>query len=175
MGERYLFRSVIVVSAAIVALASITSCRSTRQVGDLYNGTPSRRTPYDGKYEKVRKYLKDIYTSIRYVPEPEGVDYWQLPEETVALGSGDCEDMAILLYVRLKQEGVTPLRLCIGKHSTSAALMHAWVLWSDGDRQYILDPSVSDTPLLTTRVPRDHYIPYYSYDGDRKWTHRPAE
>jgi len=175
MGENHPFRSATLLAAAGLLFLSITSCRTERRTGDLHLGTPARHTPYDGKYEKVRKYLKEVYTKIRYVPEPDGIDYWQLPEETEALGTGDCEDMAILLYVKLKNAGLLSTRLCIGKHNASAALMHAWVMWSDGERHYILDPSVSDQPLQTNQAPRGSYIPYYSYDGDDKWVHYPAE
>lgn len=39
--------------------------------------------------------LPPIYQSgVRYQREPPGSEVWQLPHETVALRSGDCEDLA---------------------------------------------------------------------------------
>ena len=36
------------------------------------------------------------------------IDYWQLPAETLKLGTGDCEDFAILLCTLLRAYGVPP-------------------------------------------------------------------
>ena len=35
-------------------------------------------------------------------------DYWQSPSETLRLGTGDCEDIAILKFFKLKDAGYTP-------------------------------------------------------------------
>lgn len=158
-----------IAGGVVLALTSCTT--SDRPVGP-HLGTPTRRTPYDSKYERVRIYLREVRVKIKYTPEEANRDYWQLPEETEALGTGDCEDMAIWLYVKMKRAGIEAVRLCIGKHTTTADEMHAWLLWEDGKGLYILDPSVSDEPLRHDRIQPDNYIPYYSYDGDRKWRHR---
>lgn len=39
---------------------------------------------------------KDVNTSITYTPEISKQDYWQSPQETLKLKTGDCEDFAIL-------------------------------------------------------------------------------
>jgi len=160
--------------AALVVLLSLASCMGPERSSEPYTGTPTRKTPYDSRYERVRVYLQEARTRIIYTPEDEGQDYWQLPEESEYLGTGDCEDMAIWLYVKLKRKDVGPVRLCIGKHSRTAAQMHAWLVWSDGRRLYVLDPSTSDEPLREDQVRPGSYIPYYSYDGDAKWRHKAA-
>jgi len=161
--------------AAVIVLP-LSSCHSVRRsdedTKELFLGTPATRTPYDRKYEKVRKYLKEAFTKIRYKPEPPSQDYWQLPEETESLGTGDCEDFAIWLFAKLKNAGVSDIRLCIGKHVQGANVMHAWVIWYDGANAWILDPSVRGEPLNVKHSSLRFYIPYYSYDGDKKWTHR---
>jgi hypothetical protein len=153
---------------------SLVACVGARQSAEPYVGSPARRTPYDSRYERVRLYLEEARTKIMYTPEEGGRDYWQLPEESEYLGAGDCEDMAIWLYVKMKRAGLRPLRLCIGKHCDTAAQMHAWVLWQDGKRLYILDPSTSAEPMRLEQISPDSYVPYYSYDGDRKWRHKAA-
>lgn len=45
-------------------------------------------------------------THIQYQRESRGEDQWQTPEETLARGAGDCEDLAIGKYVTLRECGV---------------------------------------------------------------------
>lgn len=40
-------------------------------------------------------------------------DYWQTSEETLELGTGDCEDMAILLYMTLLELGVSEDKIAL--------------------------------------------------------------
>jgi len=40
-----------------------------------------------------------------YAEEPEGQDYWQSPQETFDLKSGDCDDAAILAMYILQKHG----------------------------------------------------------------------
>ncbi len=61
-------------------------------------GSPTIRTPYDTRYQKIREYLKEAKNHIHYKAEKKGTDYWQLPLETEYLGTGDCEDKAIWLF-----------------------------------------------------------------------------
>lgn len=39
---------------------------------------------------------------IKYLEEPPGEDIWQLPSETIALGTGDCEDIAMGKFFSVK-------------------------------------------------------------------------
>jgi len=152
----------------------VTSCIATDQPAGQYTGTPALRTPYDSKYERVRLYLREARVKIEYTPEQDHRDYWQLPEESEALGTGDCEDMAIWLYIKMKRAGLEPVRLCIGKHTPGADEMHAWLIWRDRNRLYILDPSVTGELLPSEKAEPGTYLPYYSYDADRKWRHKAA-
>lgn len=168
-----IIRLFIIIAACGIACAA-ASCSARTGVGSPA-GIPARTTPYDHKFEKVRKYLERVHDNTRYVPERGDQDYWQLPDETETLGSGDCEDMAIWLYVLLKQAGFGAVRLCIGKHRPYSDQMHAWVMWFDGPRLYILDPSVTRKPLRASDADPGSYVPRYSYDGSRRWIHlKPA-
>jgi len=164
----------------VAACASLvfTSCSQPSQSSPppaaLYEGEAGRRTPYDARYERVRQYMQELREKVRYQPEPEGKDYWQLPEESERLGTGDCEDFAIWLYAKMKREGVNNVRLCIGKFHSDADQMHAWVLWFTEGRTFILDPSVHREPVCTRTIDTGRYIPHYSYDVDARWIHAPA-
>ncbi len=48
--------------------------------------------------------MDDIYGAVRYVHED--IDRWQTPDETRRLGTGDCEDFAILFMEALWLRGV---------------------------------------------------------------------
>lgn len=45
-----------------------------------------------------------VNSEIKYHADP--FDYWQSPAETAELGTGDCEDYAIVKYYRLRKLGV---------------------------------------------------------------------
>jgi hypothetical protein len=64
----------------------------------------------------------------RYDNDTHGVcDYWQLPKETLELGTGDCEDYAILLCSLLRADGwsSSDAFVVLGKNAENR--YHAWV------------------------------------------------
>jgi hypothetical protein len=74
-------------------------------------------------YYWVSKNIKYVSDEVKWGKS----DYWQLPTTTIMLGTGDCEDQAILLAsllraLKLPRENV---RLVIG--STGYGVYHAWV------------------------------------------------
>lgn len=44
--------------------------------------------------------------TVVYRHEPPSLNYWQCPQETLASGTGDCEDLAILFYAAVRLWGV---------------------------------------------------------------------
>lgn len=83
-------------------------------------------------YEQVRSLAK--------ADDPEGVDVWQTPQETLMLQCGDCEDHAILLAWLWNKAGITDHRLVLGVFGP-----HGWHLWNeitaDGET-YIFDATL---------------------------------
>jgi len=76
-------------------------------------------------------------------PEVHGASYyWQLPAETLALRTGDCEDFAILLCTRLRAYGVPEdeVYVAVGK---SGYACHAYLVerWYTGDWR-LVEPQV---------------------------------
>jgi hypothetical protein len=63
----------------------------------------------------------------RYDRDSHGVEeYWQLPRETVELGTGDCEDFAILCCSLLRAAGYGPDEVYV---VANYAAGHAYLLW----------------------------------------------
>ena len=65
----------------------------------------------------------------RYDSEAHGMsDYWQLPRETISLGTGDCEDFSILLVSLLRANGYEPSDVYVMAGYKSGGPGHAWVV-----------------------------------------------
>lgn len=78
--------------------------------------------------------INDVWNRrIIALPEPAGRDVWQTPYETIALGTGDCEDYAIGKYFSAillgfgKEASVATVKLTSGQ--AHCVMMHSgWVL-----------------------------------------------
>src|SRR3989344_1737407 len=82
--------------------------------------------------------------SIEYKSEPDGDDYWQTPEETERLGTGDCEDKAIYLHNQLKKnkiESEVVFGYIYSSHLFGKWNMHGWVECIQNKEIYVLDPT----------------------------------
>lgn len=134
-------------------------------------------TPSIARVRTVSTSTAGIYTGIS---SPLGYDYWQLPEETERLGTGDCEDKAIWLYIRLLERGYTNIRLVVGKYRADKEIYHVWVnLYvtapgKDGmveQKVYILDPTMDSKPWPAKSFPAGYYLPLYSFYKSQRWVH----
>lgn len=83
-----------------------------------------------------------VLEDIEYKFEGVGIDYWQTPEQTYRLKTGDCEDKALLLMYILKNKlGVESHFLLIENIFTQAG--HAMLLTNDDD--YLLSTEEGNT------------------------------
>ncbi|NIQ39359.1 MAG: hypothetical protein GTN81_12305 [Proteobacteria bacterium] len=167
-----------------------------------YLGLETPRTPYDSKYRKVSTLLASAYKirpsghspsfssqekrirqyleiaqsfsfkEERRLSSGREEDYWQLPEETERIRSGDCEDLAIWLYYHLLHEGFHNVRFTVGYAGAEDKGVHAWVTWYEKGRTYILDPSRREGIYSSHQLGSITYQPWYSYYLDKKWNHR---
>jgi len=66
-------------------------------------------------------------------------DYWQFPNETIQLRTGDCEDFSLLLCSLLRADGWSPdsVYVIVGEQNNQ---YHAWVKVIWNDIQYNIEP-----------------------------------
>jgi hypothetical protein len=99
-------------------------------------------------FDTVAHLLADaVFESIAY--QERGGAAWQLAEETLARGQGDCEDRAVLLASSLVAAGISPynVRVALGRihvargTSRPTARAHAWVMYRAEDGRWtMLEP-----------------------------------
>ena len=85
-----------------------------------------------------------ISKSIIYKAEPFGQDHWQVPEVTLMLGTGDCEDAALVLWWKLRHvHGIKNVYFTVGQVNLLFARGgHAWVELGSGPFALIMDPTM---------------------------------
>ena len=98
------------------------------------------------------------------VNDPE--DAWQFAPETLKLGTGDCEDSAIMLTDWLTSRGFEA-RVALGRYSERGG--HAWVVVRLEGKEYLLESTMPDSksaaPPLASEV-GSRYIPEAMLDYD---------
>ena len=99
-----------------------------------------------GGFDDIRDWVAD---NITYVSDEErwGVsEYWQTPEETLSLRSGDCEDFATLLCTLLRAYGIPANQVYVAIGVDKTGNGHAFLLknWPDGKWQVIEPRAGSD-------------------------------
>ena len=86
---------------------------------------------------KVRSIVDDTIAEIEYLPEAKGENHWQTPAETLKLGTGDCEDIQLLIRARLIDFNlISKSRLLLGvddKYGEHAVLK----VWHEGRPYHI--------------------------------------
>ncbi|MDP7289077.1 MAG: transglutaminase-like domain-containing protein [Phycisphaerae bacterium] len=78
--------------------------------------------------------------TIKYADD-EGEDYWQSPRETIARGTGDCEDQAIYLHHLLAEKGIRSEVTFGAEDLTHLKSGHAWVEYPLEGDAWVLDPT----------------------------------
>lgn len=108
---------------------------------------------------------------------------WRLPEETLALEGGDCEDLAFLLATLLEASGISPycIRVVFGTVTvhgpgTPRVHDHAWVVYlNERGGWEILEPLAFCAQGRATRkrpqaqAPDVEYVPVMVFNHDHLW------
>ena len=104
-----------------------------------------------------------IARDITYRSEPGEQDHWQAPEVTLMLGTGDCEDKALLLWYLLKHvHKVEHVYFTVGQVNVLFARGgHAWVELGVGPHALIMDPTMK---IIIPRYMLNR-ISYIKYDS----------
>lgn len=106
------------------------------------------------------EYIPDFVraSKITYLSDLEShgqLDYWQTPEETEKLLTGDCEDSAIYLQHMWKKENIEST-LVIGKENIKDKHYHAWLELIIKKYIYIADPT-NKVFKKRSALNKDHY------------------
>jgi hypothetical protein len=104
-----------VIKYFVLFLLCLSSCTLFQNYGS---------SDLDSGYEIAFAETLDIKVKIDD-PDIEYGDYWQSPAETLALGTGDCEDMALLLEYKLKLLNL-PVTFVVGRVRADAMGNHSW-------------------------------------------------
>lgn len=82
-----------------------------------------------------------IHKSISYLEDGYRgyIDYWQLPEETICFGTGDCEDTSILLLAVLDTFGIEAYMTIGYLYQNRNKTGHAWVAVKINNRWYTIE------------------------------------
>jgi hypothetical protein len=135
---------------------------------------------FDRRAAVVSAYVGE---TVRYLSERG--DAWQFPDETLFLGSGDCEDRVLLLASLLVASGISNfnVRVAIGKLHTKDATGrvarhdHAWVMYkTEAGRWTVLEPHAAQAAgkrggrARRARAPvTAEYVPYYLFNDAHLW------
>jgi hypothetical protein len=162
------------------AILAIFSTLVTANAVDL--GNASYGTPYDRYMSPVKSTLASLGKQRPTMDKvnllmKEGrsfryhMDHPYLPaspEETARTRTGDCKDKALWLCDQLDDSSV---RFVIGKTHRDAKISHAWVLWKNEGRYWILDCTLNRAPIAADTLPADRYVPLYSYAKGSAFRH----
>lgn len=125
--------------------------------------------------DRARSVWKYVIENIRYVSDATAQrkqDFWQFPAETLALGTGDCEDCSFLLASLLLAAGISSfcVRVVIGvlSQEDGTSSLHSWPVYRDEDGQWrILESTLSALPdkwPLADDLARPDTFPQYFPD-----------
>lgn len=146
-------------------------------------------TPYDKQMSRIRPFLagesrrakNDLSLGIvnYWMGDLRSIPYgftkeWKTPAETQSGAPADCKAKAVALYQRMQSHGATNMRLVIGKRAATSRSTHAWLEWDTESGTYVLDPTINWRAYRGADVGRRSYLPFYAYEGTRKFRVVPA-
>ena len=170
---------------SILSLALLLTAKLASFAG-FDTGTPSDYTPYDRYLSPVRSVLshpgqqKPSMEQVRSLMvqgrnfryRMENPYVAAMPETTAAKRSGDCKDKALWLCSKL---GDSDVRFVIGKTEPGVRISHAWVMWRNEGRWWLLDCTLRNAPVAADTLPENRYIPLYSFSKGSTYRHAATQ
>lgn len=151
---------------------------------DASEGSVVSHTPYDPYLEPVRKTFARLRGSQPTIDEvranlrtarrfhyyfDKSNPYRPIePEITEATHQGDCKAKSLWLAWKMDDRRI---RFAIGKAQPGSQILHAWLLWKDGNKWYALDPTKESDVLSLERIAGRKLLPKYSYSISSKYAH----
>ncbi|MFO0984144.1 MAG: transglutaminase-like domain-containing protein [Planctomycetota bacterium] len=135
-------------------------------------------------YQQLRE--RRSLAARRAIKRKDHFEPWLFPDETLALGHGDCEDLAFLLASLLEASGISSycLRVAFGRivdHGAAREWDHTWVVYLDERGVWeILEPLARFGAATNNRHRRAvvravrgaddvEYVPFYVLNRDHLW------
>jgi hypothetical protein len=145
-------------------------------------GSNAGYTPYDAYMRPVKRILcsvpnqkADMERAEELMREGRAFRYVHSdpynplpPAETARRRAGDCKDKALWLCDQLQDSSA---RFVIGKMKRSSSISHAWVMWQNEGRWFILDCTLNWRPIPMDTVAKGDYVPLYSYAKNGTYRH----
>lgn len=129
-------------------------------------------SPGLGEQELLARVNQWVNREIAYVNDDRNYrqrDFWATAEQTIARGSGDCEDFAILKMQMLRAAGVDADRMkLVLLRDLAANADHAFLLVQTDAGKLVLD-NVTDRLYDGSRS--NAVRPVLSFSGNRRWVH----
>jgi len=169
-----------------ITLGSSPIIECLQDIDPPYEGDHADQPTQDG-FDAIRDW---VAANIEYKTDEEqwGVDeYWQTPEETLSLRTGDCEDFAILLCTLLRAYRIGEEQIYVALGLGNDGYGHAFLIenWYLGGEWRAIEPQVEtqtfppgrrfkDYSLTDFRLLRDYEIilgfnDSYYYDESFPW------
>ena len=141
--------------------------------------------------EKILNIQNWVCKNLKYIGDniSEGViEYWQFPFETIKLGTGDCEDGALLIAALAVNMDIPSFRLRVvggfvqpaptapqGGHGYVAYLRESDNQWVAIDWCYLSDPQipVSQKPILKNNTVYKNM--WFTFNNEFSWSQKELE
>ena len=146
------------------------------------------RGNFDFRAERVLRFFR---RRLRFMAAGDrGIDDWQFPEETLARGGGDCEDLAFLLAAMLEESGISAdcLRVALGTVELRGDGWrqdhdHVWVMYlNEHGAWQVLEPLANVGQAVEARAARSRqrraasgqgvmaqYLPHFVFNRRHLW------
>ena len=95
--------------------------------------------------------------------------FWKTPAEAQSGAPADCKAKAVALYEKMRENGITNVRLVIGKRTATSRQTHAWLAWDTENGSYVLDPTFNWAACTPAQLGKNNYQALYAYSGARKY------